>query len=600
MLGLALSLVAAIAQGSQDPQGSVAGFAGLQPSVYWTSNPVLPNETLLVAGMGFDLLQRSSIRLCLDAACTKTLPTPAFDAWNQSLKMVIPAGCGPPCILQLGNETVALNAPDVWWLHAGSPAVGPQRSKWELANAPTMATVHAGDSIRVFGRSLGWDTAGSCISAALAPQPGTKTKLVLDGSTTLPAVAAGCYEATFDSTGVVPGSYAGATLTTEWGDSAKLSVTIVASSATPSMHQIDVNGGDLLSAIAQAAALVTADPHLRVTLQLGAHKYSLKDQLFLPSRTSLTGLGEGVSTLVFDMLQPAPPPGPPSPPVACGAPLLEDLTQPCTPGQTGPDGKEHACTVDVASTHDAGSVAGCCAACNANPDCNGYTFVGSVDQPGGYCGLRYCANPPNCDSTPSSKGPNNRTSGWLLGKKIERPPAAHGAMGAIVVAGDDSVLANFSLQVNTARPFTPAVWMQANATSFVASGLNITLLQNNVSNAFKVEGVGYEIVGNKMNQVGSCNYPNYGPKSDATPFMPSVTIYLHNSRAGRIAENMVYWRCSAYDLDISDKVQFEENHVICTEPGVPTPLNEPLYLATHLAVLVKRDPFVGAGSASRQ
>ena len=71
-----------------------------------------------------------------------------------------------------------------------------------------------------------------------------------------------------------------------------------------------------------------------------------------------------------------------------------------------------------------------------------------------------------------------------------------------------------------------------------------------------------------MNQVGSCNYPNYGPKSDGTPFQPSTTIYAHNSRAGLLANNTLYWRCTAFDLDVSDRVIFEANRVICTEKGV--------------------------------
>jgi hypothetical protein len=115
---------------------------------------------------------------------------------------------------------------------------------------------------------------------------------------------------------------------------------------------------------------------------------------------------------------------------------------------------------------------------------------------------------------------------------------------------------------------TPAVWAQKNSTDFVATGLNITLLQSNVSNAFKVEGVGFEVTNNVMNQVGSCNWPGYGPKSDSTPFQPSVTIYFHNSRAGRLADNTIYWRCSAFDLDVSDRVVMEDNKIICTEKGV--------------------------------
>jgi len=59
-----------------------------------------------------------------------------------------------------------------------------------------------------------------------------------------------------------------------------------------------------------------------------------------------------------------------------------------------------------------------------------------------------------------------------------------------------------------------------------------------------------------------------GPKSDGTPFQPSVTIYAHDSRAGLLSNNTVYWRCSAFDLDVSDRVVFENNRFICTETGV--------------------------------
>ena len=88
------------------------------------------------------------------------------------------------------------------------------------------------------------------------------------------------------------------------------------------------------------------------------------------------------------------------------------------------------------------------------------------------------------------------------------------------------------------------------------------------SRAFQVEGVGFSLQNNTMAQVGSCLYPNYGPKSDATPFMPSVTVYLHNARAGVLAGNTIYWRCSAYDMDVSDRIVFENNTVVCTEHGV--------------------------------
>ena len=43
---------------------------------------------------------------------------------------------------------------------------------------------------------------------------------------------------------------------------------------------------------------------------------------------------------------------------------------------------------------------------------------------------------------------------------------------------------------------------------------------------------------------------------------------MHNARAGLLAGNTILWRCSAYDLDVSDRVIFEDNVVKCTERGV--------------------------------
>ena len=189
--------------------------------------------------------------------------------------------------------------------------------------------------------------------------------------------------------------------------------------------------------------------------------------------------------------------------------------------------------------------------------------MGSVDLPGGYCGLRACPDR-NCTTTPSAPGPNNRTSGWIVGRTL---PASQ-PEAAIALPGYGSALHNFSLVVKTAFAHLPAVWIQPNASSNVVAGLNITLLQSNVSNAVKVEGMQFEITGNIMNQVGSCEWPGYGPDSDRTPFQPSTTVYMHNARAGLLAGNTIYWRCSAFDLDVSDRMAFENNTISCTEHGV--------------------------------
>ena len=117
-----------------------------------------------------------------------------------------------------------------------------------------------------------------------------------------------------------------------------------------------------------------------------------------------------------------------------------------------------------------------------------------------------------------------------------------------------------------------------------------------------------------MNQVASCNYPNYGephslviqshrlrrprnqsvfhhslpsrhrgqvfgltcirpviagPKSDSTPFQASVTIYMHNARAGRLSGNTVFWRCSAFDLD-GERPRADDCHCVVSDNGTET------------------------------
>ena len=99
-----------------------------------------------------------------------------------------------------------------------------------------------------------------------------------------------------------------------------------------------------------------------------------------------------------------------------------------------------------------------------------------------------------------------------------------------------------------------AVYMPPGSQRLLASGLNVTMLQANVSSAFDVRGQGFELSRNVMAQVGECLYPNYGPKSDSTDFQSSVTIYLMNSREGLIRNNTILWRCSAFDMDVSDRV----------------------------------------------
>lgn len=209
-------------------------------SVYYITTPVLPNETLMLAGAGLDGVDA---KLCTDERCVTPLSAPLeVTSWNKSVKVVMPpSGCGPPCFVQLkersGNmATVAVNRPDVWWVTTGSPGRPAASNSFHRTLGQIKATVAAGDAVRVFGRSLGWvSTANTnreqqygatqlvCASGRVAPST-TQTKLKLvdvapasTASVTSAAVAGAtvvlassgstCYESSFNTHGVAPGVY---------------------------------------------------------------------------------------------------------------------------------------------------------------------------------------------------------------------------------------------------------------------------------------------------------------------------------------------------------------------------------------------------------
>jgi hypothetical protein len=429
------------------------------PAVYWTSNPTLPNETLVVAGA---FAEDRQARLCTTRDCSSgsVVPTPPLTGtWTHSVKVILPAaGCGPPCYLHVdggggGSMTAAapaaagattsvveVNAPDLWWALSGSPASGGTQSRGTLSNLPLRVVVQQGDTLRLFGRSLAWSADHTrCVSAADPPGPVATTSLQLtptDSSSPVPSLWATCYEATFNTAGMSVGHHPKAALTTRWGTSQPLDLTIVAAPPPAPPHQVVVNpggGGGSSSAQALATAMENAAQYVAthagalVEVQLGRHTYKLSESLIMPERTTLVGAGPGLTTLEFDLM---PPPPPPAPPPRCSKPILADFyTVDCK--NRGCHTREcPGCFLEVGVTHSAGSPDGCCAACGSNPRCNAYTFVGSVDLPGGYCSLNYCPDEPkgagkssSCASTPSSPGLGNRTSGWVLNRtKVPSDP----------------------------------------------------------------------------------------------------------------------------------------------------------------------------------
>lgn len=142
---------------------------------------------------------------------------------------------------------------------------------------------------------------------------------------------------------------------------------------------------------------------------------------------------------------------------------------------------------------------------------------------------------------------------------------SHSVKGAIVGAGDAWALLDFELVVASAPAGTPAVWMQPATQNFTARRLAISLTSANVSNALHIEGGGWEVADSNITQAGVCLWP---PQSDNTDFSSSTTLLLHAATDGFFVRNQLLWQCSAFDMDVSSRIVFEDNNITCTSGGV--------------------------------
>lgn len=163
---------------------------------------------------------------------------------------------------------------------------------------------------------------------------------------------------------------------------------------------------------------------------------------------------------------------------------------------------------------------------------------------------------------------------------------------AVSGAGSDWGLRDLSITLVDAPAKTPAVWMPPATSNFTALRLNVTmeqvragavrkkqataelsspshptptLAQVNVSSAFRIEGSIFEIADSFLHQAGLCLWP---PTSDNTDFTSSVTLYFHGADSGHVRRNTLLWQCSAFDMDGSSRVIFEDNTITCTQAGM--------------------------------
>ena len=140
---------------------------------------------------------------------------------------------------------------------------------------------------------------------------------------------------------------------------------------------------------------------------------------------------------------------------------------------------------------------------------------------------------------------------------------------AALTVGSGVTLRDFSLSIDARTPMQSGrapyigVWLPPNEARLVARRINVTLSYTNVSNALRLEGEAFELTDSVLLQAGACG----GTKDSDRSFQESVTLYVHAAREGLIARNTIGWRCSAFDLDVSERVIFEQNNITCLETG---------------------------------
>eukprot|EP01052_Picozoa_sp_SAG31_P037870 SAG31_NODE_4961_length_2834_cov_1.793784_2_plen_805_part_00 len=426
------------------------------PAVYWSSNPTLPGETLVISGAG---LEGARVALCQGPANCTEISGSAVSVWDHSVKLVLPAWCAPGCQVSMAKQgqtvVVPVNRPHYWWA----------ASEWPLSPddplGPTITpVVQAGGKLRVFGRALAWSASGGgCISAAGRPTASSTTTLSLvdkegDAVAVLPTSAASCYEAEFEIP-ITVSNHAGklqAVISTVWGSSLPFTVTVPPQVPAPAplpLRVIDVQkdcSGDVALAMRKASGAPAG-----AIVRLGAHRYLLTEPLVVPNRTTLQGEGADATTMSFAL----------TPPLSAQSPLRSAVS------------------------------------------------VGSMVK----------------------------LLDFSLSLSVDVPaPSIH----------NKSQFAG-----------TVGVLMPHNASEFTADALRVTT-DGNSSNAMRIEGSGFSIKNSLLWQRG-CTL--------ASGYQPSTTLLMSNARDGHFCNNTIAWRCSAFDLDTSERVIFEQNLIRLNTTG---------------------------------
>lgn len=285
--------------------GSNGAVAAVAPKLFWTSDPVRPDETVLLKGSGLDATAVVEVArlddFIIDQGSTKASPekwttVPTLQASGESLKFVIPRDWKMgvfACRVRAGgvsSGTMLLNAPDPWWVQGDEGA-----------------SATPGGWLRVCGKSLGNNGTGT---ARLEPAQGTPI--------VLKPVTSNGYTTRFDLPRDTPtGRY---TLRIHNGSGGAAgwrvagTVDVIAPVVVPAevFSVLETYGPDAVRQMRTTlikynqpidrtegilAALKKAKENNGGTVFFPAGRYTVKGPLAVPDHTIIRGEGEGLVTL---------------------------------------------------------------------------------------------------------------------------------------------------------------------------------------------------------------------------------------------------------------------------------------------------------------
>ncbi len=296
-----LALAALLAPAAASPVMAEAS----SPQISWASDPVMPDETVLLRGGGFGARPTVEFARPDDGNPEGAAPSaltwvklPALQPAEDTLKFVIPSGVKPGLffcrvVADVRRSTpVLLNRPDVWWLQ-GDAGAGVSPGGW----------------LRLFGKCLGQNAKN--VRVRLVPASGISVALsaeATDGGWALRCPV---------PSDLKPGEYAvrvhsGQGGAGAWCEAGKLAVAALEAWPTNIFSVLETNGSEAVREMRRtllkygqpvertegvSAALAKAKANGGGVVYFPAGRYHVKGPLDLPPRTLLKGEGMGLVTL---------------------------------------------------------------------------------------------------------------------------------------------------------------------------------------------------------------------------------------------------------------------------------------------------------------